>query len=267
MSGRLWIAWLPDGKRLHLRHGPVDLILQAFGRPGDIARAYDAAIARTRLFDAELQDAESPVLQRIAAALAPIRTIYALPSEAAAAGAVADEVLQAMCEAGRLDRAFVNNRHMVALHLGPGQSFAGAVVDRPGAAVYDPRWVVRARSSVRGVAASPIAGGPRLGLAEIVKVVSVSATAAQIAAMMIAAATDLPEHPGLVHLPAHRLDAQTALGDWPVLAEAGAVVAADLAQAMAAGEAMVQRLYAAGLISGARMQLLGQARNVTAAIM
>jgi ApbE superfamily uncharacterized protein (UPF0280 family) len=259
MSSRLWIAWLPDGKRLHLRQGPIDLILQAFGRPGDIARAYDAAIARTRLLPAELQAAEGPALQRIAAALTPIRTVYSLPAAAAAAGAVADEVLQAMCEAGRLDRAFVNNRHMVALHLDPGQSFTGARINRPGAAVYDAGWVVQARDTTRGLAASPIAGGARLGLAEIVKVVAVSATAAQIAAMMIAAATDLPAHPLLVHVPAGQLEAHTALGDWPVLAQAGAVSAADLADAMAAGEAMVQLLYAAGLISGARLQLPGKA--------
>ena len=26
------VAWLADGKRLHLNHGPIDLIIEAFGR-------------------------------------------------------------------------------------------------------------------------------------------------------------------------------------------------------------------------------------------
>lgn len=259
MSRRIWIAWLPDGKRLHLKDGSIDLIVQAFGRPGDIARAYDAAIARTRLFHDEIQSgAESPILPPIEAALRPIRAEYRFPLMAASAGVVADEVLRAMREAGRLDRAFANNRHVTAFHLAARQNFSGAMIDRPGAGVYDPRWTTRGQDSVRALAVSPMAGGLRLGLAELVKVVAISATAAQIAAMMIAAATDLPRHPALVHAPARALDPASELGDWPVLAQAGPVEPGDIAQAMAAGEAMVQKLHAAGLISGARMQLPGK---------
>ena len=32
------VAWLPDGRRLHLHHGPIDLILEALGRAGGGAR-------------------------------------------------------------------------------------------------------------------------------------------------------------------------------------------------------------------------------------
>ena len=38
------IAWLPDGRRLHLQHGPIDLIIEAFGDAGRSGeRAYRAA--------------------------------------------------------------------------------------------------------------------------------------------------------------------------------------------------------------------------------
>ena len=37
------IALLPDGRRLHLRHGPIDLIIEAWGAPADVAAAYDQA--------------------------------------------------------------------------------------------------------------------------------------------------------------------------------------------------------------------------------
>ena len=36
-------AMLPDGRRLHLNHGPIDLVIEAFGAPVEIARAYDQA--------------------------------------------------------------------------------------------------------------------------------------------------------------------------------------------------------------------------------
>jgi ApbE superfamily uncharacterized protein (UPF0280 family) len=38
--------WLPDGRRLHLQHGPIDLVIEAFGAPAAIADAYRRAAAR-----------------------------------------------------------------------------------------------------------------------------------------------------------------------------------------------------------------------------
>jgi hypothetical protein len=40
-------ARLPDG-RLHLQHGPIDLVIEAFGAPDEVVRAYDQATARFR---------------------------------------------------------------------------------------------------------------------------------------------------------------------------------------------------------------------------
>ena len=37
------IALLPDGKRLHLQDGPIDLIIEARGRDADVRAAYEAA--------------------------------------------------------------------------------------------------------------------------------------------------------------------------------------------------------------------------------
>ena len=39
-------ALLPDGKRLHLQHGPIDLIIGADGGAAEVRRAYMAACAR-----------------------------------------------------------------------------------------------------------------------------------------------------------------------------------------------------------------------------
>ena len=46
MSAGPQAALLPDGKRLHLHHGPIDLVIGAQGTPGEVRRAYDQARAR-----------------------------------------------------------------------------------------------------------------------------------------------------------------------------------------------------------------------------
>jgi ApbE superfamily uncharacterized protein (UPF0280 family) len=37
---------LPDGRRLHLQHGPIDLIVEAWGDARAVAAAYQRAVAR-----------------------------------------------------------------------------------------------------------------------------------------------------------------------------------------------------------------------------
>ncbi len=40
------IAWLADGKRLHLQDGPIDLIVEAKGNRNNVRSAYEAAAGR-----------------------------------------------------------------------------------------------------------------------------------------------------------------------------------------------------------------------------
>ena len=36
---------LPDGRRLHLNHGPIDAVIEAWGEPREVRAAYDQAMA------------------------------------------------------------------------------------------------------------------------------------------------------------------------------------------------------------------------------
>src|SRR2546425_10194190 len=58
------IALLPDGKRLHLQDGPIDLVIEAKGRDADVRAGYEAAAYRfTGLLDelcAELTELRRP---------------------------------------------------------------------------------------------------------------------------------------------------------------------------------------------------------------
>ncbi len=75
--------WLDDGRRLHLNHGPIDLIVEAFGAAGERRAAYAQAVGRFRTILAELV-AELPELRK--PARAPTPTPDPSPQEGAGRG-------------------------------------------------------------------------------------------------------------------------------------------------------------------------------------
>jgi ApbE superfamily uncharacterized protein (UPF0280 family) len=88
-----------SGDRLHLQHGPSDLIIWAES-PRD--EAYPA------------------VAQRMHDACLPFASTGYLTRMAAVAGSVADEVLAAICQNADISRFYVNNCGDIALYLAPG---------------------------------------------------------------------------------------------------------------------------------------------------
>ena len=57
------VRLMPDGRRLHLHDGPIDLIVEAYGRREQIHAAYDAAARRFVTILDELC-AELPLLRQ-----------------------------------------------------------------------------------------------------------------------------------------------------------------------------------------------------------
>ena len=95
---------LPDGRRLHLQHGPIDLVVEAWGSRGAVAGAYAAAARRFETVLDELcgelpllrQPArpgvwrcEGRVARRMEAAVLPHAARGFITPMAAVAGAVA----------------------------------------------------------------------------------------------------------------------------------------------------------------------------------
>src|SRR6195952_5603982 len=132
MTRRPQIAMLADGRRLHLQDGPIDLIVEAWGSEANVRAAYEAAARRfTGLLDTlceelpELRKAADPascrlrgkIARRMHAAVSPYAADHFITPMAAVAGAVAEEILGAMVDAARFDRAYVNNGGDIALHL------------------------------------------------------------------------------------------------------------------------------------------------------
>lgn len=264
-------ALLPDGRRLHLHHGPIDLIVEAFGPAGPVAGAYDRAARRFAPLLDELV-AELPALRsadavalrgttacRMAAAVAPFRPAFVTPM-AAVAGAVAETVLAAMTAAGDLVRAYVNNGGDIALHLAPGTTLDIAIAARPG---MPDRVAIRHADPVRGVATSGWRGRSfSLGIADAVTVLAAGAAAADAAATMIANAVDLPGHPAVVRRPAEAIAPDSDLGPRPVTVAVGPLAPAEVARALAAGAAAAEALRARRLIVAAALFLGGECRIV-----
>ena len=247
-------ALLPDG-RLHLQHGPIDLIVEAFGPPEAVRAAHARATARFEgmlpALVAELPAlrSEAPgllrgrVAQAMAAAVAPFRPDFITPM-AAVAGAVADAVCAALVAGGGLSRAYVNNGGDIALWLAPGQALTAAIAARPGA---PDRVRIAHDDPVRGIATSGRGGRSlSLGIADAVTVLAATTAAADAAATMIANAVDLPGHAGITRRPAYEISHDSDLGTRLVTCGVGALSADDIAKALSCGAAFARSLQARG---------------------
>jgi ApbE superfamily uncharacterized protein (UPF0280 family) len=272
------IALLPDGKRLHLQDGPIDLIVEANGRENEIRAAYRAAAQRfVGLLDelceelAMLRQAADPVVcrfrgavaRRMDAAVKPFATKQFITPMAAVAGSVAEEILDAMQGAARLDRAYVNNGGDIALHLARGAQFAVGVMDRPDRLGLIRTLKIEADDPSRGVATSGRHGRSfSLGIADAVTVLAKTASRADAAATIIANAVDLPGHPAVARSPANELQVESDLGARLVTREVGELSDTDVAKALAAGADCARGALAAGLIDGAALCLKGRTATV-----
>jgi uncharacterized protein len=278
MNQRAQIRFLPDGRRLHLQDGPMDLIIGAFGSRVDLERAYDAAVARfvtvlDELCDelAYLRRVGSPesdwprgsVARRMTAAVMPYASECFITPMAAVAGAVAEEILEAMLGAAELSRAYVNDGGDIAVHLSPSEKFVVGMVERPDRPSLFGLATLNSSDPVRGIATSGWRGRSfSLGIADAVTVLADRAAAADAAATIIANAVDLPNHPAVVRVPACDLAPDSDLGHRLVTQHVGELVAADVEHALASGIKTAGKLLRLGLIRNAALNLRGQTRVV-----
>lgn len=264
---------LPDGRRLHLNHGPIDLVIEAFGGESERGTAYRQASARFRTILDELV-AELPELRRPAgsvprpflgatarrmeAAVSPLAHVFITPM-AAVAGSVADEIMEALLAGRRLEKGYVNNGGDIALHLSPGKDMRLAIAGT-GHGLAD-RIVIRAHDPVRGVATSGWRGRSfSLGIADAVTVLARNAAEADAAATIIANAVDLPGHPAIDRAPAVGLAPDSDLGERLVTISVLELAPADITKALDSGQAKAEELRRAGRIAASALFLQGESR-------
>ena len=262
------------GGQLHMQHGPIDLVLKAWGKERQVELAYRAAAARFEMVLGELVSelpvlrcpaidltaVSTPVARRMVRACIPFAGHFITPM-AAVAGAVADELLAVMCEVADLDKAFVNDGGDVAVHLGAGQALDIGVMgdfSRSRVPIASASLHLEAEQPVRGIATSGAQGRSfSLGIADSVTVLASSAALADAAATLVANAVNL-DHPRIVRRKAAELDPDSDLGERLVTVLVPPLSQQEIAQALEPGLRFAEELVRLGLIADAALSLQGQ---------
>ena len=270
------VSLLPDGRRLHLQHGPIDLVIEAFGDRQEIGAAYRQARSRFETVLTELVEelavlrrpvrdprpgVSGPTAIRMLDAVWPHRDTFVTPM-AAVAGSVADEVMTALVDGRTLDKAYINNSGDIAIYLTPGQTLRLGIVGQLFRPAIDGTAELTFDRPVRGVATSGWQGRSwSLGIADAVTVLAENAASADVAATLIANAVDT-YHPAVDKEPASAQDDQTDLGDRLVTVNVGTLDAAAVEEALGNGMEAAARMRDAGLISAAVLVLKNEIRAI-----
>ncbi len=256
---------LADNRRLHLHHGPIDLIIEAFGAKPEIRRAYELAIDRFDNLLVELVD-ELPELRKpynrerklsgkIARAMAlsvgRFDPEYITPM-AAVAGSVADEILRSLLHGTCLEKAYVNNGGDTAFYLAENQKI------NAGIAISSPATVTLSHcDQYRGIATSGWRGRSlSFGIADSVCVVGDNAALADAAATMIANKVSLPGHKAIGQTPACDIFPDSDLGARAVTTSVGKLTRREKQLALAKGKNAAKSYLSRGII-GAALLVLG----------
>jgi uncharacterized protein len=277
-AGRAQVRMLPDGLRLHLQDGPIDLIVEAAGAPAAVAAAYRAAATRFRFVLDELcgelaelrapatpasRPFQSPVARRMEAAVTQHAGDVFITPMAAVAGAVADEILAAMRGAASEDlaRISVNNGGDIALWLAPDEATTVGLVNRPNCPALFARVRLVAADGIGGIATSGAPGRSfSLGVADAVTILASCAAEADAAATVVANAVDLPGDRRVDRRPARGLQPDSDLGDRLVTRGVAPLDPASIAIALDRGLATARSLIARGTIAAAALHLQGVTR-------
>ena len=282
--------WLDH--RLHLQHGPIDLIITAEGDKAEVAGAYArAADAFCGLLDLLVDELtmlrlpadptiinslKGPVAKRMVVAINPHlprhdKADFITPM-IAVAGSVADEILMAMGD--QLDRASVNNGGDIALYLRNDAFFdIGIADDRDthhsdfvmaasggdgGRMPLHGRIRLHDHDRIGGIATSGWRGRSlSLGIADSVTVLAQNAAAADVAASLIANAITISS-PAITRQPAASLVPDSDLKDQLITVDVGPLSAGEIDHALAAGACLARQMCDDGQIMTAYARLAGR---------
>ncbi len=265
--------------RLHLQHGPIDIIAHVDAPEEVRKRLYTSAsnrfstvlvelVAEMDLlkhpWSADLPDPKGGIAQKMCFAVRG-SGIFVTPM-AAVAGAVADEVLEAMLYEAKnhdpyleeIQRMYVNNGGDIAFWLNAGESFSIGVVDNPGIPELNARVSLAYESPVRGIATSGWGGRSQsLGIADAVTVLAGSAAIADAAATLIANDVNV-DYPGILKRPASEVKDESDLGMLPVTVDVPPLPFDQISEALKRGAQTAGNFIRTGKIEAAYLSLQKQ---------
>lgn len=270
------------GERLHFSHGPIDVVLKAWGSADAVRTAYAAAGLRFPAILPALCDelvalrtpmheqphVQGPVARRMVEACRPFGEVFVTPM-AAVAGAVADELLSVMSAAAPLERAFVNDGGDIAVLTTPSHTLDIGVASeysRGATPILNGALRLDAGAGVGGLATSGARGRSfSLGIADSATVLARNAAMADVAATLVANAVDI-DSPAVRRCPARELDPDSDLRDMPVTVSVGALTPTEIDAALATGIERAADFHRRGLIVDAALMLAGRTRVLDTAV-
>lgn len=260
--------WLPDRKRLHLQHGPIDLIIAAYGPEAALRSAYENAIRRFQnlldelvtelpeLRSSEWQHFHSPVALKMAEAVYPFRNRFFITPMAAVAGAVADAVCEILAAPSNISKAYVNNGGDIAFHLTEGQNLSAALA---GEEITNNKIQIDHGYPVRGIATSGWRGRSQsFGIADAVTVLASTAAKADAAATLIANSVNIDNCSAIIRRPASEIHPDSDLGAREVTIGVGSLNETEIQNALGSGLRTANDMLNRGLIHGAALFLQGR---------
>ncbi len=265
--------------RLHLHHGPIDIIAHVEAPDEIRKRLYESASKRLSTVLEELvseldllklpwsknhpEPRGSIARKMLNAVNGSMRFITPM---AAVAGAVAEEIMETMIlEANSIDtslesirRMYVNNGGDISFWLNSGDSFTIGVVENTETPELNTKVCLPYESPVRGVATSGWRGRSQsLGIADAVTVLASSSANADAAATLIANDVNA-EYPGIVRKPACEVKDDSDLGMRLVTVDVPQLPERIISQALQCGAQTVRELISKEKINSAYLSLQKQ---------
>ena len=278
MVGQATARIMEDGKRLHLQHGPIDIIAEAFGDPAEVDKAYEqaadyfqnileAAVNDLALLKQPVGDIDPAKLgaigQRMYQAAFTFSDGYYVTPMAGVAGTIAGSVIGAMQVGRDLRKIYVNNGGDIAFHVKENAIFTAGIVNNLDRPELNGTVVLSESDDVAGVATSGWRGRSQsMGIADAVTVLAKCAADADVAATLIAGDVWVDD-PAVHRRRAIDVDEHSDLGVHLITTEVGVLSFSKKQQALARGLQTAAGFIDRGLIRGAYLSLQGESREIS----
>ena len=248
--------------RLFLNHGPIDIVLEAFGKDKPLAyekaKKYFSTLLNELVLDMDLLKKEvvphrnfnNKISQSMQSATEKFYPDFITPM-AAVAGSVADNILNVLVKDTKLEKAYVNNGGDVSFYLTENQTVKSSLASIPNIIAE-----IDYKDKSRGIATSGWRGRSfSLGIADSVTVLADNAAMADAAATMIANSVNIKNHPSIIKKPAEEIYEDSDLKNLMVTVEVGDLKQSEIEDALRNGNEVGKTYLENGLINSALIEL------------
>ena len=248
--------------RLFLNHGPIDIVLEAFGKDKPLAyekaKKYFSTLLNELVLDMDLLKKEvvphrnfnNKISQSMQIATDKFYPDFITPM-AAVAGSVADNILNVLVKDTKLEKAYVNNGGDVSFYLTENQTVKSSLASIPNIIAE-----IDYKDKSRGIATSGWRGRSfSLGIADSVTVLADNAAMADAAATMIANSVNIKNHPLIIKKPAKEIYEDSDLKNLMVTVEVGDLKQSEIEDALRNGNEVGKTYLENGLINSALIEL------------